>query len=421
MENAAQEDIIHSLLSPDEIKIFREQGFVGPFTAFTPNEMYDALNIITERVLQTPSIYCPFGMRVRHLDSQTVYKLCSSPAIANRIASIFGPDLVLWNSNIFYKPAATAEHAEEYPWHQDYYNWNIEPLLNISAWLAITPATIENGCVEVIPGSHRTMFPQILNKERQVSQRFIGVASDASYIDESKKVSMELKPGQFFLFNERLLHHSNPNKTECPRVGLAIRVTTPIVKVNEYFPCILLKGQDNMGFNHYTSPPNDEPDILFVGSLPQEHEFNFDRPIPGMGWHLCEIDDSQNFAWTGLEAESTINFRPITDTNCDYLIRLEIPHILTKESLDSTMVSVNGRLVSYEQSYTDGIFVLESVASAGLLQLFQDLIRISICVKKLLRPCDIHSENSDVRTLGVAVRHISITPIKKNHSFTLDN
>ena len=128
-------------LSPEEIEQFRTQGYAGPFTAFSPHEMEKFRTTVCERVLPTPTPYCPFGLRVRHLDSQAVHAMCSAPAIVERMASLYGPDLVLWNSNLFNKPPARPEQQEEYPWHQDHYNWNMEPILNISAWLAITPAS----------------------------------------------------------------------------------------------------------------------------------------------------------------------------------------------------------------------------------------------------------------------------------------
>jgi hypothetical protein len=56
-------------LSADEIETFRNQGFLGPFTAFDPRDMERARQVILERVLTTPTRYCPFGLRVRHLDS----------------------------------------------------------------------------------------------------------------------------------------------------------------------------------------------------------------------------------------------------------------------------------------------------------------------------------------------------------------
>lgn len=73
------------------------------------------------------------------------------------MASIYGSDLLLrarrfWNE----KP-----DDSESPWHQDFQYWAVEPPINISAWLAIDEVTTENGCVQILPGSHKRVVPQV--------------------------------------------------------------------------------------------------------------------------------------------------------------------------------------------------------------------------------------------------------------------
>jgi hypothetical protein len=393
-------------LSADEIETFRNQGFLGPFTAFDPRDMERARDVILERVVTTPTRYCPFGLRVRHLDSRTVYDLCSAPAIVGRMASLYGPDLVLWNSNLFNKPPAEPDRPEEYPWHQDHYSWNMEPVLNISAWLAIGPATEENGCVEVIPGSHRQIVPPVLDTDPHFSLRFGGVASNPAYVDETKKISLPLESGQFFLFTERLLHHSNPNRTRENRLGLAVRVTVPIVKVSEPFPCILLSGEDRMGFNRYVDPPPSEPDAEWLASLPTGHRFEFDRPVPGMGWHFLENDGRNRFAWTGLEPAAWMDFRPVG--RGDHVLRCEVVHMISQKAIDDLRLCVNGAPVAIERTHSDGAVALEARVPERVLQVRADRTRVQFEGSELLRPCDLNPASADKRMLGLGVRLISL-------------
>jgi polysaccharide pyruvyl transferase WcaK-like protein len=394
-------------LTPEEIETFRNQGYVGPFTAFDADHMERVRQIIHDRVLTTPTPYCPFGLRVRHLDSRTVYDLCAAPAIVGRMQSLFGPDLVLWNSNLFNKPPARPDQPEEYPWHQDHYNWNMEPVLNVSAWLAISPATLENGCVEVIPGSHRQIVPAAVDTNPDLSLRFGGIASDPAYVDTTKKIALPLAPGQFFLFNERLLHHSNPNRTQEHRLGLAVRVTVPLVKVNEAFPCILLSGEDRMGFNRYAERPSDEPDAEWLAALPPEHDFRFDRPIPGMGWHVRETDNQLHFAWTGLEPEAWIDFRPLHLG--DHVLRCEVIHILAEQAFESAQISVNGKNLQLERRRAGATLILQARVPTAYFNLRNDRIRVSLTVQKRLRPCDLDPASPDKRQLGLGVSRISLS------------
>jgi hypothetical protein len=79
--------------------------------------------------------------------------------------------------------------------------WPIEPDVCLSAWIAIDRADRENGCVEVIPGSHRRTLPHTTSEG---TGRFAQMAPPGSF-DDRRKVTIELAPGEFFLFDRWLL------------------------------------------------------------------------------------------------------------------------------------------------------------------------------------------------------------------------
>ena len=73
-------------------------------------------------------------------------------------------------------------------------------------------------------------------------------------------IHMEVPAGQFFLFNERLLHNSGCNNTDQSRIGVAARITTPMVRVEhdrvfKGHRNVVIHGQDNWGINQNTAPP----------------------------------------------------------------------------------------------------------------------------------------------------------------------
>lgn len=148
----------------------------------------------------------------RHLDSRQVLDLCLAPSVVNCVKQVLQEDAVLWRSNFFPKPPGGAL----FDWHRDRDMWGdlLKPMINVTAWIAIDPATIENGCVEVIR------------------------RCDESEEREDVARAMELEPGQFFLFDDSVLHRSGPNRTERDRLGLAARFTLPhvAIDVNRLFP-----------------------------------------------------------------------------------------------------------------------------------------------------------------------------------------
>lgn len=396
-------------LTHDEMEQFRRDGFLGPFTAFHPDEMKVFHQTIRERVLATPH---PDGGvdRGRHGDSETIWRLCSAPAIVERMASLYGPDLILWLSTIFYKPPAREDRLEEFPWHQDVTFWNLEPSISLCAWIAITPATIENGCVEVIPGSHKRILPTVTASDPKYSAHFFARAADPAGVDESKKVPLVLQPGQFFLFNERTLHHSGPNRSQEARIGLGYRVTLPMVKSYHKTPCIMLRGEDRFGFNTYVKPPTGEPDIShWPGGLPDFRNFTFDRPVPGLGWYPSEHCDGIPFRWTGPETESWIVLR--ATGNGRRRLRCRILHSSCPEALEGLRISVNSTDLSLSsRPWRQGVELEADVPSHALTER-GDLVRVRVNSGKTVRFSDLYASSADNRQLGVAIHEIAFEPL----------
>jgi ectoine hydroxylase-related dioxygenase (phytanoyl-CoA dioxygenase family) len=240
-------------LSPADVKFFHDNGYIGPFAAVSSEEMAVIREHIDSNVLtrQGPSRSI---MQSRHMDSKVVFDLASHPTIIDRMSSLYGPDLILWATNFFNKEAGGCE----IPWHQDLNYWPLEPLLNISAWIAIDDVKIDNSCVQILPGSHKKIVPHIPSREGMA----FGEEADERYFDKSNLINMELNPGEFFLFNEKLLHHSEPNRSQRRRMGMSVRVTLPIVKIEQDISplhsghcAILVRGEDYMGFNRLMEPP----------------------------------------------------------------------------------------------------------------------------------------------------------------------
>ncbi|MCZ7647609.1 MAG: phytanoyl-CoA dioxygenase family protein [Planctomycetota bacterium] len=236
-------------LTPDQVLRFHTDGFLGPFQAYTPEEMAE-LRPRIEQVLERDAPDHTQKHHNRHLDERLIWDLASNPAVVRRMTAVVGEDLLLWRTNFFIKqPGALA-----IPWHQDNNYWPLEPAVVMSAWMAIDDATLENSCPQVIPGSQSKLIPHI--KMKGVA---FGEGADPDRIDASKAVPLEMKAGEFFLFNERTLHYSAPNTSSKRRIGLAIRAILPFVRVTKWdaprHAAVQLSGADRMGFNRHAEPP----------------------------------------------------------------------------------------------------------------------------------------------------------------------
>jgi len=250
-----------AILDPNDIALFHRQGYLGPFEAMPVAEMLACQPAVTELLQTTPVPYPDKGYHARHvprhhnrfLDSELAWRLSTLPAIVSRMTCIYGNDLLLWRAHFFDKGPG----AKEIPWHQDYNYWPLEPPVIISAWLAIDRVTRENACMQVIPGSHRKLMPHI---PATPDMAFLEMV-DAALVDVDAAVDIELEPGQFILFNERLLHHSDRNTSALPRCGLSIRMIPPMVRVLQYdsqnHVLPIVSGRDTFGFNNTCHRPPD--------------------------------------------------------------------------------------------------------------------------------------------------------------------
>jgi ectoine hydroxylase-related dioxygenase (phytanoyl-CoA dioxygenase family) len=134
------------------------------------------------------------------------------PAIVDRIASLHGPDLKLYQDQLFMKPPGVGSRQ---PYHQDQpWGFHIDPPeLMVTCWLALDDATLENGCMRVLPGTHRQgALP------REVIEGYESRALEGCLDDE---VPLVLKAGECSFHHGHVLHCSHPNLSDQRRRGYA--------------------------------------------------------------------------------------------------------------------------------------------------------------------------------------------------------
>jgi ectoine hydroxylase-related dioxygenase (phytanoyl-CoA dioxygenase family) len=236
-------------LTRTEVDRFYADGYVGPFAVCPPEEML-ARHAAINQIIATPGIWDKHPEQLRHQDSRLVYELCTHPEVVGRLSSLLGPDLMLWRSNFFTKQAG----GKEIPWHQDVNYWRLDPPLNFTVWMAIDEVTAENSCMQVIPGSHTKVVRHVKSTQEM---GFDEMAEDSA-VDRKKSIDLVMRPGEFVIFNERLLHHSEANRSNKRRMALISRITLPFVKVPPLMPAhkmLLLCGQDRFGINDFAPPP----------------------------------------------------------------------------------------------------------------------------------------------------------------------
>ena len=143
----------------------------------------------------------------------------AAPAILDIVGQLIGEDIILWSSGLFCKSAIGGKAT---PWHQDAEYWPIRPLRTCTVWIAIDHSTTANGCLRVIPGSHKTQT--IYDHRANSSERYVlnqEIAPDA--MPAAKPIDVELLPGSVSIHDAFLVHGAEPNNSGRRRGGLAFR------------------------------------------------------------------------------------------------------------------------------------------------------------------------------------------------------
>lgn len=205
------------MLTEKQVSQYRTDGFVVPDFRLD-DEALANIRAAHERLLAKHpqfSDYCPAVLAF----DLGFMNIARQPEILNMVEQLIGTDFALWNSSFFAKPARVGTKT---PWHQDGEYWPIRPLATCSVWIAVDPSTPENGCLRVIPGSHRR---RELGKHDYNGAEGLSLPLEIRQdeYDESTAQDIVLERGQISLHDVYLIHGSEPNRSGKPRRGMTLR------------------------------------------------------------------------------------------------------------------------------------------------------------------------------------------------------
>lgn len=179
--------------------------------------------------------------------------LVRHPRLIDAVSRIIGPDVLVWSCSFFIKEAGSKSYVS---WHQDLNYWGLDGDDEVTAWFALTPATIENGCMRFVPGSHRRK--DVPHVDRFEPDNLLTRGQEiAVEVDEAAAVNVLLRAGQASFHHGHMFHASGPNRTSSRRLGVAIRFIAPSMKQisGERLLVSRVSGEDRYGhFEHVPAP-----------------------------------------------------------------------------------------------------------------------------------------------------------------------
>ncbi|MEV0535492.1 phytanoyl-CoA dioxygenase family protein [Kitasatospora sp. NPDC050463] len=163
-------------------------------------------------------------VRNPHLDTDWAKAAVRAPLLLTAVQALIGPDVAVENTFLVVK---WPDHTFEVPWHQDGIDARVEldPDRSVSAWLAISDATLDNGCLHAVPGSQRFGYLPFSSEAETGAER--GRADEATGFTAATATALPLPAGSALLMDSQLLHRSGTNTATGARVGLNIRYVAP--------------------------------------------------------------------------------------------------------------------------------------------------------------------------------------------------
>ena len=244
------------MLSDDEVQFFRTNGYLLPGRQLFSEEKLARLEGIFNEHLADKGDKLSDELDTPHYRDERLLEFLLSDEVLDTVEPLIGPDIALWSSHFISKDPRVGRAT---PWHEDsaYWNGRFSSYDHIvTVWLALGPSNRENGCMRVIPGSHRGGgFSDYVPTDMTV-QTF---HAEIPEVDESKAVDFELDRGQCSLHDARIIHGAKPNTSDIRRTGYTMRYFPASVKMlpiepNAGWKIWLARGQDSAG-NTYEPDP----------------------------------------------------------------------------------------------------------------------------------------------------------------------
>jgi ectoine hydroxylase-related dioxygenase (phytanoyl-CoA dioxygenase family) len=242
------------MLTDEQIQRYEKDGFVVPDYRL-PQQTLEAIKADHTRLVADQPQYADYCGALLLADFGFL-NYANNAAILDMVEQLIGPDIALWNSSLFAKPARIGTRT---PWHQDGEYWPIRPLATCSVWIALDDATTDNGCLRFLPGTHRkrTLAEHHFNDAKDIA---LPLELHPSVVDESQAVDLILEAGQMSLHDVYLMHGSERNRSATPRRGMTLRYmpTTSVYRrdldkspVDDKRTLFLMRGLDASGVNDF--------------------------------------------------------------------------------------------------------------------------------------------------------------------------
>ncbi len=205
-------------LNQEQIAAYRRDGFLGAIPVLNAQEVrrfrteLEAFEATTGKPLDFPE------RSKSYLLFDWADAIVHHPAVLDAVEDLIGPDILVYHSTMNIKEARTEAYI---PWHQDDDYFHLDPPEHVTAWVALSDASEEAGCMRMIPGSRAEgLVPHAEKPEKDHLIRLGKAIHDRFAPDDG--VAVPLRAGEMSLHHTHTIHSSGPNRSADRRIGYAV-------------------------------------------------------------------------------------------------------------------------------------------------------------------------------------------------------
>ncbi|SLN25298.1 Phytanoyl-CoA dioxygenase (PhyH) [Roseovarius litorisediminis] len=227
-------------LTEAQIEAFHRDGFVSPIDIFSEEEAARLRAELEAAEAKWPEAFVGAARNNAHLNLTCLDEIVHNTALVDAAEDLVGPDILNYGTVLFIKEPHDPGFVS---WHQDARYMGLEPHVGVTAWVALSEANDESGCMRMIPGSHDRIRD---HNDSYGKDNILTRGQEVQDVNESSAVSTPLRPGQASFHSSRVIHSSQPNNSDDRRIGFVIQPYMPPSVVQTITPTYaqLVRGED---------------------------------------------------------------------------------------------------------------------------------------------------------------------------------
>jgi len=237
-------------LTAEQIEQYGREGYVCPVPVMPAAEAAGLRRRLEAFEATQGGKLEPVQRSRTHLLFKWLDDLIRDARVLDPVEQLIGPDILCWSTIFWIKDAGSKSFVS---WHQDNTYWGLSSRNVLTAWFAISEASLEAGCMKVMPRTHAG--DTFAHEDTYDSDNMLTRGQSIRGLDESHAVSMPLKAGEMSLHNYCLAHGSGPNLSADRRIGVSMHFMPPQTKqvVGAWDCAALVRGEDRYG--HFAPTP----------------------------------------------------------------------------------------------------------------------------------------------------------------------